>query len=313
MKSVAVVITVALGAALAVRGWRHRSEGILHVIPALLALRLGARCARLILPLAWRIRIVATMAERELPGQITIGLELLRDLAHDDPVAYHQFLWANHLAYARSYGEQRLVSDSMEEDRRVMFDLLAAELRSQGTDPTTEVSSMLDLGCSSGFLLRAAETTEFPAAAELVGIDIDRHAIEIGRAHLREAGSRIQLIEGRMEELESLVDGRRFDVTTCCGALLYLDEDRAAETVAALMRSSNRLVGLMSLAHPDMDNRHLLKSGRRWADETWIHNVDKMSEAAGGRVVSRRWQPPPHGNARGLYIVIAAPPGQPST
>lgn len=302
-----LAVFTAIVIAIVVRAWRHRSEGIWNATPLLPTLRLATSGARQLVPLESRKRFVVAMADRGLPGQITIGIELLRDLADDDPVGFHQFLWANHLAYASKYGEERLAVESLEEDRRIMFDMLADELRSRGVDPAIGVSSVLDAGCSSGFMLRVVEVTEFPSATELVGIDIDRQAIEMGREHLREVGSRIELIEARMEDLEQVLDGRRFDISTCCGALMYLDAERAALTVAGLLNSTDQVVGLMARSHPLMDNRGLAASEMRSLDETWIHNVDEMVEAAGGRVVGRQWTPPAHAQERGLYIVLAAP------
>ena len=279
-----------------------RSQAALSVV------RLAAHSARPCLPLEARKRIVSALAQRNMPGQVTIGVELLRDLAQHDPVAFHQYLWANHLAYASRYDLGRFAPGALEADRGLLFELLSEELRRQGLDPAEDLHSLLDVGCSTGFLLRHAETAVFPSTRELVGIDIDAQAVATGNARLRQLDSRAELMVAGMEELDAVLPGRCFDAVICCGSLMYLDEARAAQTVASLLGHADRVVGLIDRAHPHHDNRTLGRSAVRSLDETWIHNLDHMVLAAGGRVTSRQWQPSGEPADRGVYVVIAVPP-----
>jgi SAM-dependent methyltransferase len=236
-----------------------------------------------------------------------IAIELLRDLAQRDPTAFHHFLWANHLAYAQGFDLTRFEPGNLEATRTQLLDMLCQELRAQGIEPSTDVRSVLDVGCSTGYLLRHAETVVFPSATTLAGIDIDERAVAMGSGYLEQAGSVITLTAGPMEQLDRAFAGQDFDVILCLGTLLYLDESEATETLASLLGHANRVVGLIGLAHPDRDNRTLERSTVRASDASWIHDFDGMVEAAGGSVRSRRWEPASDLNARGLYMLVATP------
>jgi SAM-dependent methyltransferase len=249
---------------------------------------------------------VSEAARRNVPGQVTIGIELLRDLARDDPASFHHFLWANHLAYAATYELGRFAPGALEADRRMLFELLCAELSRQGLDPKKDIDSVFDAGCSLGYLLRHAETSVFPSATTLTGIDIDVRAVSEGSLHLRRIGSRVELMVARMEQLDEVLAGHRFDVAVSCGSLMYLDQTHAARAVASLLDHADRFVGLIDRAHPVQDNALLTRSAVRDLDETWIHNLDSMVREASGHVTFRQWQPPSETGGRGIYLLIAA-------
>ncbi len=265
----------------------------------------SARWARPLLPLVVRRRLVSELARRKVPGRVTIGIELLRDMARVDPVGFHHYLWANHLAYAATYELGRFAPGALEPDRVVLFGLICAELRRQGLDPSQDVHSILDAGCSLGYLLRHAETSVFSSATTLTGIDIDVHAVSAGNLHLRRLGSNVELMVAGMEHLDEVLQGRRFDVALSCGSLMYLDQARASRAVASLLGHADRAVGLIDRAHPVQDNASLARSTIRGLDETWIHNLDSMVHAAGGRVTLRQWQPPSVTGDRGVYLLVA--------
>jgi SAM-dependent methyltransferase len=259
------------------------------------------------LPLETRKRLVIGAARRGLPGPTFLAVELLRDLARDDPAGFHHFLWANHLAYAKTYELARFEEVELEADRRLLFELLRKELCRQDLDPAADVRSVLDAGCSLGDVLRHAETSVFQSAVTLVGIDIDAHAVAAGGAHLSLIGSRIELITAGMEQLDEVLRERRFDVVMSCGALMYLDQARAARAVASMLRHAHRVVGLIDRAHPGQDNATLAHSAVRVLDETLIHDLDGMVRAAGGTVTGRLWRPPSSPDDRGVYVVVAVP------
>jgi SAM-dependent methyltransferase len=236
-----------------------------------------------------------------------IAIELIRDFAQRDPSAFHRFLWSNHLAYADGFDLRLFEPGRLGSTRERLLDLMCRECLAKGIEPARDVHSVLDVGCSTGYLLRHAETSVFTSATTLVGIDIDEHAVQMGSRYLRAAGSRIELVAGAMEELDGELAERTFDAALCCGSLLYLDESEARSVVDSLLRHTTHVVGLIGLAHPDRDNRLLEHSTVRSFDACWIHNFDAMVQEAGGTLRSRQWVPPSDPTARGVYMVVATP------
>ena len=126
--------------------------------------------------------------------------------AERDLNAYHRFLWSNHLAYAATYEpEQRFGAARVHPSRRLLFDELAGVLADRGMDPARDVRSVMEVGCSMGYLLRHMETHVFPAARVLHGVDIDGYAVERGRQVLRGAGSRVHLSVGDATTIDGLL------------------------------------------------------------------------------------------------------------
>jgi len=151
------------------------------------------------LPLSARQRLVAFVGRQKLPTplQFEFAMGMLTDLRRRDPVALHRFLWANHLAYAASYEVPHLFgAGKINPTRHVLFDSMAAHLRSRGVDPGTDSRSVLEIGCSQGYLLRHLETTLFRSARILHGLDLDAHAIKTGSHHLDSLGSCVRLFTG---------------------------------------------------------------------------------------------------------------------
>jgi len=139
-------------------------------------------------------------------------------------------------------------------------------------------------------------------------MDIDREAIRKGSQYLANAKSRVRLICGDMEELESLVGEQRFDFTYATGVLSYLSGSDASRVIGAMMSRTNRVLALVGLANRAFPNREL--GGSRMEGQygnQWIHNFEPMIAAAGGRVVKTRWQVPEASEKKGLYFVFAAP------
>jgi hypothetical protein len=66
-----------------------------------------------------------------------------------------------------------------------------------------------------------------------------------------------------------------------------------------------RLV-LIDRPRPVQDLASLDRSAVRDVDQTWIHNLDGMVQAASGHVGFRRWQPLNGMGDRGTYLLIAA-------
>lgn len=228
------------------------------------------------------------------------------DLALRDNRAFHKFLWSNHLAYAIYYSADERFRAPIEESRLELFSDLESCLRQLGWAPEN-VESVLDVGCSVGNNLRHLEKHLFTSATTLHGIDIDENAVANGMRLLASQGSRIQLEVGDLEGLDRVLGDRLYDVVLCAGVLLYLDQAPATEAVRAMLRRTRKLCAFAAVAHAEVDNIELRHSLTRSWDSSHIHNVDAMVEAAGGRVVGRRWERGTLDGRQTIYFVFASP------
>jgi SAM-dependent methyltransferase len=234
--------------------------------------------------------------------------ELLADFATRDVNAYHKFLWAHHLAYAETYEiGLRFGYENLNQTRKVLFAELPERFEHAGVGTVATVQSVLEIGCSLGYLLRYMETEVFPRATRLEGIDIDAHAITEGATHLAKLGSKVKLHHGDMESMETVLRDTRFDFVLGSGVLLYLDENAARGLVAKMLRHTRKLLAITALAHPETDNASLEISMPRTSDGTWIHNVDRMIAAGGGKVVARRWEGGRLVDGNTIYFLYAVP------
>ena len=262
-----------------------------------------------ILPLAARRQLALWLNARSWLSPATRQwwtAELLRDFAERDPDGYHRFLWSNHLAYASSYDAgARFGAENLNATRRLLFSELTAALPATGIPTAADVRSVLEVGCSLGYLLRYLETETFRAATLLEGIDIDRRAVTEGQAWLAAAGSRVRLLEADMAALARVAGDRRYDVVLCAGTLMYLREPVAGTVVAEMLARTSGVLALAGLAHPERDNAQLTASVVRERDGTWIHNLDAMVSRAGGRVVRRRWDGARVVDGNTVYFVFA--------
>jgi SAM-dependent methyltransferase len=270
-----------------------------------------------VLPLPLRLRIVKWTGRRGLPGNFFVSMVLLSDFAASRPNEFHRFLWSHHLAYAKSYETSRFVAPKLEFSRVLLFREIQDHLRKRGLTPERDVQSVFDVGCSVGNVLRYAETQVFPAATRLRGVDVDRHAIDVGAAYLRDVSSKIELAACDATDLERAMGKQNYDLVLCCGVLLYFDQPTAADIVKTLLRHTRLALGLIGLAHPSMDNSILTCSVVRPRDHAFIHNLDAMIRNAGGRVICQRWMAHENKNINSPpYIVLAEPNGsleQPNT
>jgi 2-polyprenyl-3-methyl-5-hydroxy-6-metoxy-1,4-benzoquinol methylase len=230
-------------------------------------------------------------------------MEAIRDLAERDPNTFHRFLWANHLAYAQTYEVGQRFTGQLHPTRHLLLEELTAHL---GRTTTTfgEVKSVLDVGCSLGYLLHHLERRVCSAAETLEGIDIDAYAIAEGSRYLRAQGSRVQLSVADMGDLDAVLAGRRFDLVFCAGVLMYLKQEEAQRTVEAMLRRG-RLVIMTGLAHPQRDNRVLDASTLRESDGSFFHNIDRFVTSCGGRVVWRRYDGARQIEGNTVYFVMA--------
>lgn len=267
------------------------------------------RLVRATVPLRWRIDISRRIAKLSTPSRHWWVFELLRDFADRDPNGFHRFLWSNHLAYAESYSiAARFGSDNIHPTRVLFFDGIREALSTIQVRPA-DVTGVFEAGCSLGYLLRHLEVGLFERAQEIEGNDIDGQAVADGQQYLTGIGSRVRLHQADLTALDAVFAGRTFDVVFAAGVLMYLTETDAERVVRTLLSHTGKLLALAALAHPDRDNRELEASGVRERDHTFIHNVDRMVERAGGRVVARRWEGSHRIDGNTVYFVFAQPVG----
>lgn len=271
------------------------------------------RLLRRALPL-WARRRLAALIGRQvwLRTRYWWTLELLRDFAEADPEGFHRFLWSHHLAYAESYeAERRFGAEKVHPVRRMLFADIGAAMKARGIVPEREVTSVFEVGCSLGYLLRDLETGLFRGALVFEGNDIDGHAIASGSEYLRRMESKVRLHHADMADLDRVMGSRYFDVTFAAGVLMYLQEEAAALVVRTILRHTGRLAAFAGLAHPKQDNRELPRPEVRERDGTFIHNIDRLVERAGGRVIFRRWEGDRQVKGNTIYFVLAEPSHEP--
>lgn len=246
--------------------------------------------------------------QKWIPLRHVLSMAVIRDWAEDDTDEFHRFLWSHHLGYAGSYeakhafGAQNLVLG-----RRMLFEDLKTFLEKQNKLQRTpiKVQSVFDVGCSSGYLLRFMETDLFPEATLFEGIDIDKHALEVGRKYLQQHHSKIHLIDSDMSDLNKIFGDRMFDLILCAGVLAYLHEDAAEGVVRSMLLHCSKLLVIKELAHPIVDNSQLVHSEFRVKDKTFIHNIDRMISDSGGEVLFRRWEGSKTFDGQSVYFVFS--------
>jgi SAM-dependent methyltransferase len=262
-----------------------------------------------ILPLRMRRFLVASRLGRASKGGLEFALGMLGDLHRRDPGAFHRFLWSKHLAYAASYEvDKRFGESNLNPSRRILVQEMASYLRSRGLEPGKNVRSVLDIGCSMGYLLRHLEVDVCLSAEVLHGLDIDEYAVKAGTAHLSSLRSNVKLFVGDMTAADGFIGDRSYDLLLCCGVLMYGDEDAAYNVVRIMLSTAKRLVGIISLAHPA--NRRMAggKSVTRPSDGAFIHDVKRMIHRAGGKVVASKRIATEISGSSPSYAILAEPP-----
>jgi SAM-dependent methyltransferase len=242
--------------------------------------------------------------QRWLSSRDYLAMGLVRDLLKESPKEFHKFVWSHHLTgYAQRYDSEELLFDvdQMQPSRKEFFGDLILVIQGLGLR-TSDIKSILEVGCSLGYLLRYLEIRVFTDYSEIVGIDIDAGAIEKGNNYLGKIGSDVRLIHGDMESLDQVMGPRSFDLMFSAGVLSYLNEKDATAVIAMMLRRAKKLVAFAGLACLDRNNitlDHSILSPNH--DEQWIHNFDAMISAAGGRVVKN------HCEQGEFYFAFAVP------
>jgi SAM-dependent methyltransferase len=271
--------------------------------------RRAAWTAGRVLPLSAR-KAVVTFVGRQRPLPVSLRFEfamgMLADLQRRDPMALHRFLWSNHLAFAATYEiSHRFGAGKINPSRHALFRRIDVELRSRGVEPARDIRSVLEIGCSQGYLLRHLESEIFRSATTLHGLDLDAYAIQTGSVHLAALGSKVKLFQADMAEAETIIGNRTYDVVLCCGVLMYVDEKTAEKVVRIMFSHVARLVGLICLAHPK--SRNHVEPGMRGSDGAFIHPIHPMIRKAGGRVLSSHWMGTETSGSGPSHVIVAEP------
>jgi 2-polyprenyl-3-methyl-5-hydroxy-6-metoxy-1,4-benzoquinol methylase len=265
---------------------------------------------RLLIPLPLRKRLAVSIYHKDWcppHRKDWWTLEILRDFAANDINEYHKFLWSHHMAYAKTYETGlRFGNENMEASRKIFFSELKDLLVKLNVNPETDISTICEVGCSLGYQLRYLETDLFTGARELRGIDIDQYAIEAGAMYLRDVRSKVKLACADMEEIESTLGDRSYDILVCTGTLMYLNEASAAHVVDVMLRHTGTVLAIAGLAHPEIDNCLLQQSTLREQDKSFIHNLDFMVKKAGGTILARRWDGGKMVGGHTIYLVFAS-------
>jgi SAM-dependent methyltransferase len=262
-----------------------------------------------ILPLSTRKDVVTLVGRQGLlpvSFRFEFAMGMLADLQRRNPVALHRFLWSNHLAFAASYEvSQKFGASHINPTRHALFHRINAHLRSRGVDPARDIRSVLEIGCSQGYLLRHLETEIFHSATILHGLDLDSYAIRAGSAHLSSLGSKVDLFEADMVEAERIIGSHTYDIVLCCGVLMYVDESIAEKVIRMMFSHVTRLVGLICLAPSTGGVR--VERGVRASDGAFMHAIHPMIRKAGGKVLSSYWVGREISGSSPSHVIVAEP------
>ncbi len=266
---------------------------------------------RLLLPLSLRKYLAIKISKQSwISSDHRAGwsLELVRDMEKSDVNAFHKFLWSNHIGYADTYEvEQRFGDVNINESRKLLFSDMENVLSLLAINRHSEIKSVLDVGCSLGYLLKYMEDNIFINTSELYGIDIDAYAINEGTSYLKAHDSKINLTCHDMDDMTEHFNNKIYDVIFCAGTLLYLDEDKANALIKGLIKHTNKLLIITGVASAKIDNSGLTKSLIRKRDGSFMHNIDDMVKLNKGKVVFRRWEGEKKLGGNTLYFVFAIP------
>jgi SAM-dependent methyltransferase len=259
-----------------------------------------------------RKALVARLERRKFRWVPDFSMGVLGDLRRRDPETLHRFLWSNHLAYAARYEvESKFAPHHINPTRHILFRQVQEYYTARALDPREHVRSVFDIGCSLGYLLRHLEVNVFPSAATLNGIDIDRYAVQTGMAYLRSVRSNVELFEADLDKASDLMSRFRYDLTICCGVLMYVNEDSAKCALQAMFAHSRQLVGLICLARGEC-RRARASSEVRPSDGAYVHDIHRMIPEAGGTVLSSTWVGTATSGSSPSYVILAEPKCRPT-
>lgn len=124
------------------------------------------------------------------------------------------------------------------------------------------ISKILELGCGDGINLRKIAKKNHNL--ELLGIDINKFAIETGKSKIKNQNFNIQLIAGNFKDLKKFEDNQ-FDIVFSDAALMYIDDKNITKVLKEAFRIS-RVKLIICEQHTDKNSFY---------NDKWIHNYKK--------------------------------------
>ena len=125
--------------------------------------------------------------------------------------------------------------------------------------------SVLEIGCASAPNLYILQK-KFPEA-KFFGIDISRHAIEIGKEwFLKNRIKNIELFEGRADDLKKFPD-KSIDIIFTDAVLIYIGPDKIKKVIEEMIRLGKKAIIL--------NERHDNSTLSSWRDH-WIYNYKAL-------------------------------------
>lgn len=160
-------------------------------------------------------------------------------------------LWRYRHVYKRGWAEGYLETVS-HPHRQQIVDAVAE------FDP---LASVLELGCASGAnLIRLRE--RFPAI-ELIGLDINARAIEVGRKYFSDRGdARVQFFNAQADQLRSM-PANSVDVVFTDAVLMFVTPDRVQSVLGEMGRVARKAIILNEYHGAGLVDGLFL--GGRWA------------------------------------------------
>jgi len=139
-----------------------------------------------------------------------------------------------------------------------------------------DFSSLLELGSSCGN--RLAVLAAARPDARLVGIDINRLAVECGNRWLLAEGIKNVTLEwGRIEDLSAYAD-RSFDVVFSWAALIYIRPARILEVLKGALRVSAKAIVLIEM---QSETKQQNRRGVYYRPGNWKRDYIALLEEAG--------------------------------
>jgi len=153
--------------------------------------------------------------------------------------------WAARSSFAKSYWGSRSLSS-----RGFLVERIAA---------FSPIDSILEVGCASGPNLYVL-AKKFPKA-QIVGIDINREAIEYGKAQFAQEGiANVRLFVSKADELGKFQD-KAFDVVFTDAVLTHISPNKIKKVISEMLRITRRALILMEPHSFELNEKDLLKLG----------------------------------------------------
>jgi SAM-dependent methyltransferase len=153
--------------------------------------------------------------------------------------------WATRSSFAKSYWDS--------------WDLPSRHFLVERIAAFSPIDGILEVGCASGPNLYVL-AKKFPKA-QIVGIDINREAIEYGKARFAQEGIlNVRLLVSKADDLRKFQD-KAFDLVFTDAVLTHIGPNRIKKVVSEMLRITRRALILMEPHSFELNDKDLLKLG----------------------------------------------------